>query len=130
MNESVILLDGIRAFAYHKFTFLDSRRLNKEGIAMVLRSFDPLTSNGVIWRSNTGGMKKGTSFVKFGVAGCPDIIGFTRTGLFIGAEAKKGGEGLSVAQRPFHACLKASGAISFVFRSYEECDLALKWLGF
>lgn len=129
MSESGLVIDCLRAFSHRKFLVLDPKT-KKEGIAYVLRSFSPFKDNGVVWRSNVGGLRIGRRFVQFGIAGSPDIMGVCRDGIFIGCECKLGSAQLSVAQEPFHATALVCGARVFVARSYEECLQELKGYGY
>ena len=51
------------------------------------------------WRNNTG--RRG--YIKFGLVGAPDFIGFTRQGYFLGVEVKGGKDTRTKDQRDFAA---------------------------
>lgn len=60
------------------------------------------------YRNNVGGMKKGKSFIKFGVKGAPDIVCILR-GQFVGIEVKRPGESQSVDQVAFQNAVVFAG---------------------
>jgi hypothetical protein len=119
-RESGVVRECLQCFAHHGFQVLDPR------VTYTTDIYDDKL-NGVVWRNNVGGMRdrSGRFFVRFGIAGTPDIIGFTRGGLFIGCECKADTGKLSDAQKWFHHLLLRLGGYAFVARSYQECD---KWL--
>lgn len=80
---------------------------------------------GVVWRNNVGAVRRGPRYVQFGISGMPDILGFTRGGLFLGCEVKTDTGKLSPIQKWFHLMVLELGGYVFVARSYAECD---KWL--
>lgn len=128
-KENPIVREAIAAFVNHAFMFLDSKVLNADGIAHTLREFDPARFRGVFWRSNTGALKSASRFIKFGIPGSPDLIGFTRFGRFIGCECKTAEGTLSDSQKPFHNAMTLAGCIIFVARSYQDADAALAFHG-
>ena len=74
-----------------------------------------------VWRNNTGCVKQGSRFIKFGLKGSPDIIGFTPKGIFIGVECKKEKGGIvSEDQRLFLERLRQDGGIAIVAHSSSE----------
>ena len=54
-----------------------------------------------VWRNNSGVLKSGTRFVRFGHVGSGDIIGITPNGRFISIENKCNGEPTSPGQAIF-----------------------------
>lgn len=62
-----------------------------------------------VWRQNnhaTRGRKN------HGMIGLPDVIGYTREGVFVGCEVKKIGDTLSQGQIDFLDALQASGGVA------------------
>lgn len=129
-HESRVLIETIQCFVAHKFMFLDGKRMTADGIANALAQYSPDRFSGVIWRANTGALKSALRFVQFGIAGCPDIIGFTKQGKFIACECKSEDGTLSWGQRMFRDSLHESGSIVFISRSWEDTDKELKFNGF
>ncbi len=68
------------------------------------------------WSNNSGAMKIGDRFVRFGKKGSADIIGFTSDGKFFAAEGKTGKAVLSPAQKEFKAAVEAYGGRYFLIR--------------
>lgn len=60
------------------------------------------------WRNNSGAMKKGAHFVKFGTVGSPDIFALHK-GVLIGIEVKKPRGRISLKQVEFGQALIDSG---------------------
>ena len=82
----------------------------------------------VAWceRMNVAGAQKiRGQYVQFGFKGCPDIIGMTRTGQFIGIECKSATGRLSAEQRAFLAKVQKGGGIAIVARSLDDVMPAL-----
>lgn len=75
---------------------------------------------GQYWRQNSGSVSKIRR--KTGKTGVPDIIGFSRRGIFIGIECK-GDEGKqSPAQKEFQNSLEKSGGIYILARSVDDLE--------
>lgn len=80
------------------------------------------------WRNNSGARKIGSTFVRWGQPGSPDIIGIMPgTGRFIGVETKKpkgkeyaGVHELDPEQREFRYQAQQRFAIYIIARSLEE----------
>jgi len=123
MKESVVVRDGMWAFAHYGFQVL---------MPGWKTPYDVPFGQGVVWRNNVGGMrdKTGRHFVRFGVNGMPDIMGFTKDGLTIGAEAKVPGEKPTELQEWFGEMMTRAGGIWFWFDSYDSCAEGLKKNGF
>ena len=73
-----------------------------------------------IWRNNTGCMKSGGRFVRFGKAGSGDIIGMTRHGKFLSVENKSNGEPISEAQKWFADNVQACHGIALFVTSLDD----------
>jgi hypothetical protein len=81
---------------------------------------DYLTLKGVFWyRNNTGAMKVGKSYVRFGVKGAPDLIAVVR-GHYFGIEVKKPGKSISEAQAAFCADIRRAGGTYLVATCLED----------
>jgi hypothetical protein len=79
------------------------------------------------WRNNSGALSiEGSSrqksrFLRFGVAGSPDIIGICpKSGKFLGIEVKRQGGRVSPAQQLWHTQCRAAGGIVLVVHSADE----------
>ncbi len=74
-----------------------------------------------VWSNNTGATKtESGGYVRFGLVGSGDIIGFTSRGQFINFEIKTGNARLSRYQQAFHRVCIAFGALSRTIRSVDE----------
>jgi hypothetical protein len=96
-------------------------RLESEVQAGII-SYLRLRGDFFFWRSNTGTMTKGKSFVKFGLPGSPDIMGcLAPSGRMFGIEVKReiGGE-LSKDQKWFRDELVKHGGLFIEARSVED----------
>jgi len=81
------------------------------------------------WRANTGAFAKEYKgkrhFVRFGIAGVPDILGCHRGRMF-GIECKKIGEEQSQKQRVFQSDLDAAGGKYVLCYKLEDVMEALR----
>lgn len=77
----------------------------------------------VAWceRQNTGAAKVGGRFIKFGWAGCSDILGQLKDGRLLAVEVKKpkGGK-LSIEQTLFLELVRQHNGVSFVATSLHD----------
>ena len=78
-----------------------------------------------IWRQNTGGMKQGDRFIKFGYRGISDIIGMVPGGRFCAFEVKRPGGKPTEDQQAFIASVLATGGIAGVVTSIEDAQKLL-----
>lgn len=89
------------------------------------RKTPPVGCPGVYWRQNTGGMKTADGFVKFGVKGCPDLLGVLRGGRLFGIELKRLKGGVqSPEQQWFAACLEFVGGLYVLANSVAVVEAA------
>lgn len=79
------------------------------------------------WRNNTGAIKIGKRFIRYGTPGSSDILGIMPDGRFLAVECKreKGGR-LSELQKAFLTAIKINGGVSIVARSVEELKKELE----
>jgi hypothetical protein len=129
MTESALVTQCLRAFAYRSFTVLDPKTL-KTGVSYVLKDFAPRNENGFVWRASTGALPARNRFIRFGIAGLPDITGITKHGYWIGCEVKTDKGELSEVQKAFHDAVALCHGLIFVARGYEECYQKLIELGY
>ena len=82
----------------------------------------------VCWRQNVGavivkdedtGKKR---FIRFGVPGISDIIGWSPNGLFLAAEAKVGRNKTTPDQELFLASVRDAGGIAVVFWNLDDLE--------
>jgi hypothetical protein len=79
------------------------------------------------WRQNTGGVRAGNRFIRFGLPGAPDVVVIQApTGRFVGIEVKREvGGSVSGVQREWGNSLTAFGGLYVVARSIEDVAEAL-----
>jgi len=77
------------------------------------------------WRNNTGAIKRGARFVRFGEVGAPDIMAIVE-GTFVGLECKAEAGRLSPEQRAWGARCQEAGGRYNVVRSVAEAREAIR----
>ena len=77
---------------------------------------------GVAWceRMNSGAAKVGNRFIRFGWAGCPDVLGQLRDGRLLGVEVKSRSGRPSPEQTIFLERVRAAGGVAFVARDCRD----------
>lgn len=73
------------------------------------------------WRNNTGALKAGRRFIRFGFPGSSDILGILPDGRFLAIECKreKGGR-LSDVQKDFISRINSNGGVAMCVHSLDE----------
>ena len=76
----------------------------------------------VVWceRMSSGAARIGDRFVKFGFAGCPDVLGQLRDGRLLGVEVKAPKGKLRPEQAVFLERIRSGGGVSFVARDCRD----------
>jgi len=83
------------------------------------------------WRENSGGMKRGKRFIRFGgVKGMADILGILPDGRILAIECKMPGNGPSQDQLDFAARVKASNGVALLVYKPEDLWTALHSIGY
>ena len=82
----------------------------------------------VVWceRMNSGAARVGGRFIRFGFAGCPDVLGQLRDGRLLGVEVKGPTGKLRPEQSVFLERIRGAGGAAFVAR---DCRDLLRELG-
>lgn len=86
----------------------------------------------VAWceRMNSGAVRIGKRFVRFGWRGCPDVLGQLKDGRLIGVEVKAPKGKLRPEQAVFLERIRHAGGVAFVARDcrdvFRELDIAGK----
>lgn len=77
---------------------------------------------GVAWceRQNSGAVRVGGRFVRFGWVGCPDVLGQLRDGRLLGVEVKAAKGRASPEQAAFIERIRAAGGVAFVARDLRD----------
>jgi hypothetical protein len=101
-----------------------SKRTNAKPEAAALKEVLKALANhpAVAWvqRMNSGAVKMGNRFVRFGFVGCPDVIGQLRDGRFIGVEVKAPKGKLRPEQAIFIERVREAGGVAFVARDCRD----------
>ena len=76
----------------------------------------------VAWceRMNSGAVRIGKRFVRFGWKGCPDVLGQLKDGRLIGVEVKSAKGKLRPEQAVFLERIRCAGGVSFVARDCRD----------
>jgi hypothetical protein len=76
----------------------------------------------VAWaqRMNSGAIRAGTRYIRFGFPGCPDVLGQLTNGGLLACEVKGPGGKLRPEQRIFLAQVRAAGGVAFIARSLVD----------
>jgi hypothetical protein len=89
--------------------------------SLVYSCLDYLSKIGVpSWRNNSGGMKKGKHFIKFGDKGSPDILGIAPGGRLLCVECKMPGNNLTKHQAAWLERAAKHGAAVCVAYSIDD----------
>ncbi len=80
------------------------------------------THPAVAWaeRQNSGAVRVGGRFVRFGWPGCPDVLGQLRDGRFLAVEVKSKTGRTSPEQVAFLDRIRAAGGVAFVARDLRD----------
>lgn len=102
------------------------RKLEAAALTEVLKALR--THPNVAWveRMNSGAFKAGNRFIRFGFAGCPDVIGMLRDGRFLGVEVKAPNGKLRPEQQLFIELVNNHGGVAFVAK---DCRDVLRKIG-
>lgn len=103
------------------------RKGQKENIVLS-ECLQYLSATGIFhWRNNTGAVKVGSRFVKFGYKGSSDIIGICPDGRFLAIECKREFKGkLSEHQKVFLTQIEKNGGVAIVTNSLVSMIEQLK----
>nr|MBK6294574.1 VRR-NUC domain-containing protein [Rhodoferax sp.] len=76
----------------------------------------------VVWceRMNSGAVKVGSRFIRFGWHGCPDVLGQLRDGRLLGVEVKAPKGKLRPEQAVFLERIKGAGGVGFMARDLRD----------
>lgn len=129
MTESSVLVEIEMACMAYKICVLPR---NPKTLACSVWSMpDPLHHSGVVRRVNTGALKAGNRFIRFGLPGIPDFEGWRFSdGRTLAIEAKSATGTLSPDQRAYAALAARTGVLVGLARSYDECAMLLETWGF
>lgn len=124
MSENAVVKEVLIACAYSQIQVLDPSKWAK-GTPPPYDGKD-LAIQGIAWRNNTGALKSGRRFIRFGIPGSPDVLGMFRGGKIFGIECKTSSGRLSPFQKWWRALIVGLGGYYGVARSYEEASALIK----
>ena len=85
------------------------------------------THSAVAWvrRMNSGAVRVGARFIRFGWPGCPDLMGQLKDGRLLGVEVKAAKGKLRTEQALFLERIRGAGGVAFVARDCRDvfCEL-------
>lgn len=94
----------------------------------VLKALESHPSVAWCHRMNSGAVRIGKRFVRFGWPGCPDLLGQLRDGRLLGVEVKAPKGKLRPEQTIFLECIRSAGGVAFMARDcrdvFRELDIA------
>lgn len=101
---------------------LERKNARPEAAALVevLKALE--THNAVAWvyRMNSGAVKIGKRFIRFGWPGCPDVLGQLKDGRLLGVEVKAPKGKLRPEQSFFLERIRLAGGVAFVARDCRD----------
>lgn len=82
----------------------------------------------VAWaeRQNSGAVRNGGRFIRFGWPGCPDVLGQLRDGRFLGVEVKAAKGRPSPEQVAFLERIRLAGGVAFIAHDLRDVLRELK----
>lgn len=89
-------------------------------LAEVLKALRTHPSVAWVERMNTGAIKVGNRFVRFGFVGSSDLIGMMRDGRFLGVEVKSNKGRLRPEQAVFLELVRSNGGVAFVAKDCRD----------
>ena len=82
---------------------------------------------GLFWRNNSGAVRTGSRFIRYGLPGSPDVIGIVN-GQFVGIEVKREDGKQSECQQEFERLATKYGGRYAVVRSAREAiENVVRW---
>ena len=107
------------------------RTLDRKEAAALLEVLQALRVHpAVAWceRMNSGAVRIGGRFVRFGWPGCPDVLGQLRDGRLLGCEVKGPTGRLRPSQVVFLERIRAAGGVAFMARDCRDVRRELQAL--
>lgn len=91
--------------------------------ALVKMCLEYLHLKGVFaWRNNSGMLKKGEHFIRFGAVGSADILGIINHGRFLAIECKVGKNKMSAQQTLWKARIEDMGGLHILAYSLDDLE--------
>ena len=99
------------------------RTNNRKESAALVEVLKALNAHAAVaWceRMNSGAVRMGARFVRFGFKGCPDVLGQLRDGRLLGVEVKAKTGRLRPEQAIFLDPIRGAGGVAFVARDLRD----------
>lgn len=99
------------------------RPVDRKEAAALVEVLKALRSHAAVaWceRMNSGAVRMGARFVRFGWPGCPDVLGQLKDGRLLGVEVKGPAGKLRPEQAVFLDRVRAAGGVAFVARDCRD----------
>ena len=97
-----------------------NRRLEAGALTEVMTALKSHSSVAWCHRQNTGSLRVGARFVRFGWSGCSDILGQLRDGRFLAIECKSPTGKPTPEQSAFMKQVNSNGGVAFVARNCAD----------
>ena len=97
-----------------------NRRPEAAALAEVLKALRAHPAVAWCERQNSGAVRVGGRFVRFGWPGCPDVLGQLKDGRLLGVEVKAAKGRTSPEQAAFLARINRAGGLAFVARDLRD----------
>ena len=101
----------------------EPRRDDRKEAAALMEVLQTLRHHpAVAWceRMNSGAVRMGSRFVRFGWPGCPDVLGQLKDGRLLGVEVKGPTGKLRPEQAQFLDRIRAAGGVGFLARNCND----------
>jgi hypothetical protein len=105
------------------------RRLERKEAAALVEVLQALRNHpAVAWceRMNSGAVRIGGRFLRFGWPGCPDVLGQLKDDRLLGVEVKGPAGKLRPEQAVFLDRVRAAGGVAFMARDLRDVQRELK----
>lgn len=99
------------------------RKLDRSEAAALVEVLQALRTHSLVaWceRMNSGAVRIGGRFLRFGWPGCPDVLGQLKDGRLLGVEVKSPKGRLSPEQAVFIGQIRAARGVGFVARDCRD----------
>lgn len=108
------------------FKLKPSEPLESDVLADVMHVLEWHPKVAIVYRMNTGAIKRGSRYIRFGFKGSPDIHGVLKGGRALYCETKRPSTDLDEDQIKFRDKALAAGACWFVARRIDDVLQALE----
>ena len=97
-----------------------NRRLEAGALTEVMTALKSHSSVAWCHRQNTGSLRVGKRFIRFGWVGCSDIVGQMTDGRFLACEVKSPSGKPTAEQSAFISQINSNGGLAFIARNCAD----------